>query len=79
LRVASHEFADAADHQVVGAGVGVHPTRLSERGADAVDEDDVPDFTGHWSLLLDRGPASAPPGGTADRQLTGTDVYVGCY
>jgi hypothetical protein len=43
LRVAAQQFADAADDQIVGAGVRVHATRLSERGADAVDEHDVAD------------------------------------
>ena len=47
LRIAAQQLADAADHQVVGAGLGVHAARLAERGADAVDEDDLADFTGH--------------------------------
>ena len=43
LRVAPQQLADDADDQVVGAGLGVHAlrARLAERGADAVDEDDV--------------------------------------
>ena len=33
--------------------LGVHAARLAERGADAVDEDDVADFTGHgWASLV---------------------------
>ena len=47
LRVAAQQLADAADDQVVGAGLGVHAAGLAERGADAVDEDDVADGTGH--------------------------------
>ena len=47
LRVAAQQLADAADDEVVGAGVGVHPAGLAERGAHAVDEDDVADGTGH--------------------------------
>ena len=48
LRVAAQQLPDAADHQVVGAGLGVHAlrARLAERGADAVDEDDVTHRTG---------------------------------
>ena len=41
------------DDQVVGAGLGVHAlgARLAERGADAVDEDDVACGTGHLASL----------------------------
>ena len=44
-RIAAQQFADAFDHQVVGAGAGVDAlvTGLAEGGADAVDEDDVAD------------------------------------
>ena len=51
LRVAAQQLADAADDEVVGAGVRVHAAGLAERGADTVDEDDVSDGTGHLSLL----------------------------
>ena len=49
--VAAHQFADALDHQVVGAGSGVDAlfAGAAERGADAVDKDDVAD-----------GPVSVP-------------------
>ncbi len=41
-RIAAQQFADDADDQIVGAGLGVEALgpRLAERGADAVDEDD---------------------------------------
>ena len=79
LRVAAQQLADAADHQVVGAGVGVHATGLAERGADAVDEDDVADFTGHWSLLFDRDCRHAAGGGTRRTRVAGTGVSPECY
>ena len=54
-RVAAHQLADAADDEVVGARLGVDALRagLAERGAHAVDEDDLtqrawpPFFHGH--------------------------------
>ena len=44
-RVAAHKFADALDHEVIGAGSGVDAllAGAAERGADAVDKDDVAD------------------------------------
>ena len=54
LRVAAQQLADAADHEVVGAGVGVHAAGLAERGADAVDEDDVAGCSGHRLASLAR-------------------------
>jgi hypothetical protein len=56
LRVAAKQLADALDHEVVGAGLGVHAAGLAERGADAVDEDDVAELSGH-------GPSSVPTNG----------------
>ena len=49
LGVAAEQLADALDDEVVGAGLGVHALRtgLAERGADAVDEDDVLERAGH--------------------------------
>ena len=49
LRVAAQQLADALDDEVVGAGLGVHAlvAGLAERGADAVDEDDVAEGAGH--------------------------------
>ena len=43
LGMAAQQLADHRDDQVVGAGLGVHALRpgLAERGAGAVDEDDV--------------------------------------
>ena len=49
LGVAAHQLADAADDEVVGAGLGVHAllAGLAERGADAVDEHDLTQGAGH--------------------------------
>ena len=49
-RVAAHQFADALDHEVIGARSGVNAllAGAAERGADAVDEDD----RRGWSWLL---------------------------
>ena len=46
-RVAAHQFADALDHEVIGAGSGVDAflAGAAEGGADTVDEDDVADGT----------------------------------
>ena len=46
-RVASHELADALDDEVIGARLGVLALGLAERGAHAVDEDDLSQLTGH--------------------------------
>jgi hypothetical protein len=56
LRVAPDQLADALDDHVVGAGLGVSALRsgLAERGADAVDEDDVTVGAGHKRLLAGR-------------------------
>ena len=55
LGVSPQQLADALDDEVVGAGLGVHAllAGLAERGADAVDEDD----------LLERAWHGGPPGG----------------
>ena len=45
-RVAAHQLADALDDEVVGAGLGVLALGLAERGAHAVDEDDLSQLTG---------------------------------
>jgi hypothetical protein len=45
-RVAAQQFADAADHEIVGAGAGVQAAGLAERGAYAVHEDDVTELSG---------------------------------
>ena len=47
-RVAAHQVADALDDEVVGAGLGVLAGGLAdaERGADAVDEDDLSQLSG---------------------------------
>ena len=49
LGVSPQQLADALDDEVVGAGLGVHAllTGLAERGADAVDEDDLLEHTWH--------------------------------
>ena len=47
LGMAPQQLPDAVDDQVVGAGLGVHRAGLAERGTDAVDEDDVAEFTRH--------------------------------
>ena len=44
--VATHQLADALDDEVVGAGLGVLALGLAERGADAVDEDDLSQLSG---------------------------------
>jgi hypothetical protein len=48
-RVAAQQLADAADDQVVGAGLGVDALRagLAEGGSHAVDEDDLTQRAGH--------------------------------
>ena len=45
------QLADALDDQVVGAGLGVLALGLAERGAYAVDEDDLSQLSGHRCLL----------------------------
>jgi hypothetical protein len=52
-RIAAQQLADALDHQVVGpaAGVDALVTRLAERGADAVDEDDVAQGAGRQGRI----------------------------
>src|SRR5690606_4908142 len=47
--VAAQQLPDGLDDEVVGTGLVVDAlrARLAERGADAVDEDDVPDGTRH--------------------------------
>ena len=52
LGVAPEELADALDDEVVGARLGVHAllAGASERGADAVDEDDVLECAWHGCL-----------------------------
>ncbi len=59
LGVAPQQLADALDDEVVGAGLGVHAllAGLAERGADAVDEDDLLERTWH----------GGPPWGGVDR------------
>jgi hypothetical protein len=52
LGVAPHQLADAIDDEVVGAGLGVHRAGLAERGADAVDEDDLTRDARHGRILL---------------------------
>ena len=62
LGVAAQQLPDDLDDEVVGAGLGVHAlrARLAERGADAVDEDDVAlvrgggshAFSSRWSGVL---------------------------
>ncbi len=49
VRVTTHELPDALDDEVVGTGLVVDALRacLAERGADAIDEDDVPRGTRH--------------------------------
>jgi hypothetical protein len=50
----SQQLTDALDDEVVGAGLGVDAllAGLAERGADAVDEDDLLEGTGHgWPHL----------------------------
>jgi hypothetical protein len=47
LRITPHQLPDTTDHQVVGAGLGIHATRLAERSADAVNEDDLAAYSGH--------------------------------
>ena len=65
LGVAAQQLADAVDDQVVGAGLGVHAllAGLAERGADAVDEDDVTQGAGHgassWTAV-EGGHGSVP-------------------
>jgi hypothetical protein len=58
-RVAAHQLADAAHDEVVGARLDVHALRsgLAERGADAVDEDDLTGRTSHGAL---QGSGRAP-------------------
>ena len=48
-RVAAQQLPDRLHDEVVGAGLVVDAlrARLAERGADAVDEDDIPDGTRH--------------------------------
>ena len=48
--VAAHQLADALDDEVVGTRLGVLALGLAERGAHAVDEDDLTLWTGHWLL-----------------------------
>ena len=52
--VAPQQLADALDDEVVGAGLGVHAllAGLAEGGADAVDEDDLLEGSGHGGGLL---------------------------
>jgi hypothetical protein len=45
--VASHQLADARDHQIVSPRLGVHGSSLAEGGTDAVDEDDIAEVTWH--------------------------------
>ena len=49
-RVAPEQLADALDDEVVGARLGVLALGLAERGAHAVDEDDLTLWSGHWLL-----------------------------
>jgi hypothetical protein len=57
LRIAAQQLPDATNHQIIGAGLGIHAARLAERCADAINEDDLTNFTGH----------SKPPCGRARR------------
>ncbi len=76
IRVAAQQLPDALDDQVVGAGLVVDAlrARLAERGADAVDEDDVPSGTRH---------VGSPPGagwhccGRARRRVTPLMLLAG--
>ena len=52
-RVAPQQLADALDDEVVGAGLGVLALGLAERGAHAVDEDDLAQLVG--TLATPRG------------------------
>ena len=65
LGVAAEQLADALDDEVVGAGLGVHAllAGLAERGADAVDEDDLLERTGHgWPPWSGAGVGPGRPG-----------------
>lgn len=48
--MAAQELPDALDDEVVSSGLGVDAffTGLAERGADAVNKDDVAEGAGHW-------------------------------
>ena len=69
LRVAPQQLADALDDEVVGTGLGVHAllAGLAERGADAVDEDDLLERAWHGGLPglgVGEGPGRPGPWGS---------------
>ncbi len=69
VRVAAQQLPDRLHDEVVGAGLVVDAlrARLAERGADAVDEDDVPDGTRH---------VGSPPGAGVHCCARGRSAYV---
>ena len=57
-RVAAEQLSDALDDEVIGAGLGVLALGLAERGAYAIDEDDVAQLSGQQLLLTGRDAAA---------------------
>ena len=77
--VASQQFTHALDDEVVGAGLGVDAllAGFAERGADAVDEDDFLEGTGHGGGLLGHGGHGAPGCRARPRQRTKRALSTG--